>query len=210
MQSTWWNKTWQRLRAIAKPKQLDRDLNDEVAFHLAMREERSRAIGMSDDEASYAAHRQFGNTTLLKEQTRAMWISTSLEALWRDFMYALRTIRKKPGFAFVAVVTLGLGIGASTAIFSVIENVLVEPFPYPDADRFMTLEIRDANKSNISGRAEYLGPEFLDYTEKNHVFDRVIADASEEVLYDRGDGVERFHGVLVTPGTFEFFGMPAM
>lgn len=201
---------WLRLRSLARPNQLGRDLEDEIAFHLAMREQSNRGAGLDATEARYAARRQFGNTTLLKQRTRAMWSFMLVESLWRDFVYALRTLTKKPGFAAVAIVTLGLGIGASTAIFSVIENILVEPFPYPDAQRFMTVEIHDANRSGSPGRAEYPGPEFLDYVEKNHVFDLVIADASEEVIYNVGEGVERFHGVLVTPNTFEFFGLPAL
>jgi putative ABC transport system permease protein len=200
---------WKRLRTFAHPARLERELDDELAFHLAMREEKNRNAGMDATEARYSARRRLGNTTLLKERTRAMRTFTSLETLWRDLTHALRTLRKKPSFALVAIATLALGIGASTAIFSVIENVLIEPFPYPDAKRFMTVEIHDATRSESPGRAEYSAPEFLDYVEKNRVFDLVIANASQEVLYRVGEGVERLHGVLVTPNTFEFFGLPA-
>jgi putative ABC transport system permease protein len=206
----WMNEIWQRVRTLARSKQVERDLENEVAFHLAMRTQDNRAAGLDAEEAGYAARRQFGNSTILKERTRELWTFASLDRLWRDFTYAFRTLAKKPGFAAVAVVTLGLGIGASTAIFSVIENVLVEPFPYPDAKRFMTVEIHDASRSESAGRAEYSAPEYLDYIEKNHVFDLAIANASEEVLYSVGAGVERLHGVLVTPNTFEFFGLPAL
>jgi len=204
------NRLRQRLRAAVKRRQLERELDDEVAFHLAMRAQKNVVEGLPPEESCYAARRQFGNPTILKERTREMWTFTSLETLWRDVTYALRTLRKKPGFTVVAVATLALGIGASTANFSVIENVLVSPFPYPDAQRFMTVEIHDAGRSEAPGRAEYSAPEYLDYVEKNHVFDLAIANASEEVLYNVGEGVERLHGVLVTPNTFEFFGMPAM
>jgi len=205
----WANRAWLRAKTLWKRPQLDRELNDEVAFHLAMREAKNREAGIAGDEAGYAARRQFGNSSVLKESTREMWTFTWVETLWRDFTYALRTLRKKPGFTVVAIVTLALGIGASTAIFSVIESILIEPFAYPEADRMMTVEIHDSNHPEHFGRAEYLGPEFLDYAEKNHVFDQVIANASQEVLYNQGDGMERFHGVLCTPGTFEFFGMRA-
>jgi putative ABC transport system permease protein len=198
------------MKSLRQRQQLDRDLDDEVAFHLAMRAEKNLAAGAAADEAGYAARRQFGNATQIKDASREMWTFVSLETVWRDFSYALRTLAKRPGFAATAILTLGLGIGASTAIFSVIENVLIQPFPYPDADRMMGLEIHDPRHGESQGRVEYPGPEFLDYTEKNHVFDRVIADASQDILYDLGDGIERFHGVLTTPGTFEFFGMPAL
>jgi MacB-like periplasmic core domain len=199
-----------RLRSLTSRERLDRDLDDEVAFHLAMREQKNRGLGLDASDARYAARRQFGNVTLVKERSWEMWSVAAVETLWGDFRYALRTLAKKPGFAVVAIVTLGLGIGASTAIFSVIENVLVAPFPYPDASRFMTVEIHDATRPEASGRAEYSAPEYLDYIEKNHVFDIAIADASEEVLYSVGESVERLHGVLVTPNTFEFFGLPAL
>jgi putative ABC transport system permease protein len=205
-----WRQIWLRVNGLVRTQQLDRDLEDEVAFHLAMREEKNRAAGVAGDDARYAARRQFGNVGNVKEQSRDMWTFVALETLWRDFRLAARTLRKSPGVAATAILTLALGIGASTAIFSVIESILIEPFAYPDADRMMTVEIHDTDHPRGVGRAEYPGPEFLDYVEKNHVFDSVIANASLEVLYEQNGGNERLHGVLVTPGTFEFFGMPAM
>jgi putative ABC transport system permease protein len=130
--------------------------------------------------------------------------------LRQDVSYAVRTLRKAPGFAAVAILTLALGIGASTAIFSVIDNVLMEPFPYRDASRLMSVEIHDTERNEPGGRASYIGPEFLDYVGQNHSFDGVIADARIDVLYTTKAGTENYHGELVTPGTFEFFGMPAL
>lgn len=130
--------------------------------------------------------------------------------LGQDLRYALRNLRKAPGFAAVAVITLALGIGASTAIFSVIENVLMEPFPYPDAQRFYSIRIHDAERSEPGGRGGFSGPEYLDYVEQNHVFDRVIAANNQDVLYRAGEGTQRFDGANVTPGTFEFLGLPAL
>src|SRR5438876_5465434 len=129
--------------------------------------------------------------------------------LGQDIRYALRNLRKAPGFAVVAIITLALGIGASTEIFSVIENVLMEPFPYPDAQRFMSVQIHDAERTVPGGRAGFSGPEFLDYVQQNHVFDRVIANDNTDVLYRAGEGTQRFDGNYVTPGTFEFLGMSA-
>src|SRR6266705_4382270 len=129
--------------------------------------------------------------------------------LGQDLRYALRNLGKTPGFAIVAMITLALGIGASTAIFSVIDNILMEPFPYPDAQRFMSVQIHDAERTEPGGRAGFSGPEFIDYVEQNHVFDRVIANDNTDVLYRSGEGTLRFDGNYVTPGTFEFLGMPA-
>jgi putative ABC transport system permease protein len=132
-----------------------------------------------------------------------------METLRQDIRYATRTLWKSRGFSAVAMLTLALGIGASTAIFSVIDNILMEPFPYRDAGRLMSVQIHDNDRSEPGGRGGYTGPEFLDYVEQNHVFDGVIANAQVDVLYTSGGGTERFHGELVTPGTFEFFGMPS-
>src|ERR1700675_2270873 len=101
-------------------------------------------------------------------------------ALGQDIRYAVRNLRKGPGFAVVAVITLALGIGASTAIFSVIENGLMEPFPYPDAQRFMSVQIHATERSEPGGRAGFSGPEFFDYVKHNHVFARPIANANLE------------------------------
>jgi putative ABC transport system permease protein len=128
----------------------------------------------------------------------------------QDIRYALRNLRKAPGFAAVAIITLALGIGASTAIFSVIDNILMEPFPYPDAQRFMSVQIHDTDRSEPGGRGGYIGAEFLDLVEQNHVFDGVIANDNTDVLYRAGEGTQRFDGNYVTPGTFEFLGMTAL
>jgi putative ABC transport system permease protein len=131
-------------------------------------------------------------------------------SLWQDLHFAARNLKKSPGFATVAVVTLALGVGASTAIFSVIENVLMEPFPYPDARHFVSMQIHDTEQNEPGGRGGYSGPGFLDYIAQNHVFDGVIGNDQEDVLYTYGEGTDRFEGCMVTPGTFEFLGMPAL
>jgi predicted permease len=133
-----------------------------------------------------------------------------MESLWQDTRYALRNLSKTPGFAMVAVLTLALGIGASTAIFSVLENILMEPFPYPDAQRYMSIQIHDTERNEPGGRAGFSGPEFLDYVAQTHVFDRVIANDNLDVLYRSGEGTQLLEGNYVTPGTFEFLGMPAL
>ena len=130
-----------------------------------------------------------------------------METLRQDIRYALRNLVKAPGFAVVAVLTLALGIGASTAIFSILENIVMEPFPYPDSERYMSIHIHDTERNEPGGRNGFSGPEFLDYVAQNHVFDRVIANDSLDVLYRSGEGTQLLRGNYVTPGTFEFLGV---
>lgn len=130
--------------------------------------------------------------------------------LGQDLRYGLRSLAKNPGFAGAAIITLGLGIGASTAIFSVIENVLMEPFPYVASERLYSVQIHDNDQKDPGGRAMFQGPELVAYAEQSQVFDGVVASSGEDVLYTDGEGTERFEGYFVTPGTFEFFGMPAL
>jgi putative ABC transport system permease protein len=133
-----------------------------------------------------------------------------MESLWQDIRYALRNLSNSPGFAIVAILTLALGIGASTAIFSVLENIMLEPFPYPDAQRYMSIQIHDTERNEPGGRSGFSGPEFLDYEAQTHVFDRVIANDNLDVLYRSGEGTQLLQGNYATPGTFEFLGMPAL
>jgi predicted permease len=206
-----------RLRAFAArvlglfgPRKHDDDFDEEVQAHLQLLTDRFVAQGMSQQDAAAAARRQFGNTTLLQEGRRELRTLVSIEDLARDLRYALRSLARSRAFAAVAIATLGLGIGASTAIFSVIDNVLLEPFPYKDARRMVFLRIQDTARAQGGGRQAYTSDELLEFAKQNHVFDGVIAASDDLVLYKRAEGVEQLYGAHVTPGTFEFFGMPAL
>jgi putative ABC transport system permease protein len=130
-----------------------------------------------------------------------------MESLGSDLRFGARTLWKSRAFSAIAIITLALGVGASTAIFSVIDNILLEPFPYPQAQRLMSLEIHNTDESNPGGRGAFSDAEFLDYSTQNHVFDSAIAMAQEDVLYTSGEGTERFVGMLISPNTFEFLGV---
>jgi putative ABC transport system permease protein len=125
----------------------------------------------------------------------------------QDARYALRGIRRDRGFALLAILALALGIGATTVIFSVIENVLIEPFPYRDADRLALVYVHDTTRPADYNNPTYQLPEFLDIRDQNHVFEDVMGNSGLDVLYTSKDGTLQFDGQWVTPNTFEFLGM---
>jgi putative ABC transport system permease protein len=120
-------------------KQPQAQLNEELRAHLEMSAQDRINRGASPDEAAYAARREFGNVALIQTVTRDQWSWTWLDNLARDFRFAARTLGKNPGFTTVAILTLALGIGANTAIFSVVDAVILRPLPFPNAPRLLDI-----------------------------------------------------------------------
>ncbi len=133
-----------------------------------------------------------------------------MHALWRDLTYGVRGLRNQPAFTALAVLTLALGIGAATTIFSVIQNVLLDPFPYTDARRVAAIQIHDLSSSRPGGRTFFQTPEFLDYLEQVHVFEDVIGGTNEDILLTTREGTLQFTGGATTANTFQFLGVPAL
>ena len=127
--------------------------------------------------------------------------------MWHDVRYGLRSIAAQPGFTALAIVTLALGIGAATTIFSVIQNVLLDPFPYRNADRVIAIRIHDATNPQPFGRPVLRTPEFLDYVEQTRVIEDAIGGISSDVLMTVNGGTEQVNGGAVTPNMFEFLGV---
>jgi putative ABC transport system permease protein len=157
-----------RLKGMLRRQRLDRDLDDEMRSHLEMRAADNIAAGMSPEEARYEAQKRFGNTTLLKEDARNADIISWLDESARDFRYALRMLQRSPGFTAVAVLTLALGIGANTAIFSVVNSVLIRPLPYSDPGSLVM--VWENNSLHPDPHNTVSPPNFLDWQSRNTVF----------------------------------------
>ena len=194
-----------RLIAIVRRRRLDRDLDDELAFHLAMREADYRTDGLSADAAREQARRQFGNVTHLKEQTRDMWTFPSLESFRQDIRYALRTLRKAPGFTFVAVFALAVGIGGNTAIFSLVDAIRSRALPYPDPDRLVQLW-GNVQRARVERRgASY--PDYLDWRAQSKSFEDIAAVDAQWMTFVGSDEPERIQTEFVAAPYFSLLGV---
>src|SRR5689334_23355369 len=171
---------WVRLKTLFKRKQLDRDLEDELAFHLEMREENNRERGVEGETARYAARKQFGNVMHIKEACREAWSFVSLETAWRDLRYGARALAKNPGFAAVAVLATALGIGVNTGIFSVLNGVALKLLPVPRAEQIVSLDqiFHGKFSRNVHGESGLFSySEYKNYRANNHVFSGLLAYA---------------------------------
>jgi len=198
---------WHRLVAIVWRRRLDRDLDEELAFHLAMREAEYRTEGWSPEDARLEARRRFGNVTFLKERTREMWTFPSFENVRQDVRFALRTLRRSPGFTAVAVFALAVGIGGNTAIFSLVDAVRLRALPYRDADRLVVLW-GNVQRARVERRgASY--PDYLDWRAQAKSFEGLAA-FDEQTATLAGDAEpERLRGEFVSAPYFPLLGVSA-
>jgi len=142
---------FRRLRALIRWRQQDADLHDELAAHLALDTEERIAAGDAPDDARQAARRDLGNVDHVIEDTRATWGWVTVEQLLQDLRYAARQLRRSPGFSAVVVATLAIGIGATTAVFSVLQSVLIAPLPFEEPGQLVRLYQQEPGKPDTRG-----------------------------------------------------------
>ena len=204
---TWLQVFFHRLRAVFFKGRLERELEEEIRSHLEMQAEENRRRGMNPDEARRAALRQFGGVEQVKERYRDRRGLPLVETALQDVRYAARVLRKSPGFTLVAVVTLALGIGATTAIFSAVYPILFEPLPYPHADQIVMIW----DFGTDGARLDVTFGTYRELAERSRSFDALAVMRPWQPVMTGEAQPERFNGQHVSAGYFRALGvLPAM
>ena len=184
----------------------EQELAEELEGHLEMAARDREGRGAAPEQAEREARREFGNVGMIREVTREMWGWSSLERLGQDLRFGARMFAKSPGFAAVAILTMALGIGANTAIFSIVNGVLFDPLPYPHPEQLVTLS---ESKPNFATGSISL-PNFLDWQEDNRTFSSMaISRGYSFHMTGRGDG-EELQARFITSDFFKVLGINAL
>ena len=181
----------------------DRDLSTELAFHLEMLEERHRARGLDPAAARRAARLELGGDAQIAEAWRDQRSLPLADTLWQDVRYGLRMLRRTPGFTLAALLTLAIGIGANTAIFTIVDGVLLRPLPYADPARLVTVGDRTAN-----GQSANVGfATVLDWRARSRTFEHVAMMRSWQPTLVTNGEAERLPAVRVSANYFDMLGV---
>src|SRR5215510_344130 len=195
-----------RLRGLFGDRRADRELDDEIETHLRLLTERYVRQGMTEDEAVWAARRQFGNVTLLQEVNREMGGIRSIETIFQDLRCGVRMLKKNPCFTFVAVLTLALGIGANTAIFSVVNAVLIHSLPFREPDRLVMLSYYRARE----GARFATGLFYLDWRDQAKAFEQIAAYYFDTADLTGSGEPERLSAAAISANLFATLGVDPM
>jgi putative ABC transport system permease protein len=194
-----------RMRGFLRRRQLERDLEDELQFHLEMRALRNREAGLSAEEAMDAARRRFGNPVWWKESIRDMWSLRLLESVLQDLRYASRSLLKTPGFAAAAILVLALGIGSATGIFSLLNAVILRGLPFPSPERLVLLW-GNVQRQKIERRGNSY-PDYLDWKAQSTSFEGMAAYSDDSFNLTSVAEPERLAGEWVSAGYFDLLGV---
>ncbi|HEX6964646.1 MAG TPA: ABC transporter permease [Gemmatimonadaceae bacterium] len=197
-----WSDLRYRLRAFLRRRAVERELDDELRFHLGREAEKYIARGVPSDEALRRARLAFGGLDRFKEESRDARGTRLLEDVMSDVSFTVRTLVKRPGFTLVAVLTLMLGIGANTAIFSVVSAVLLRPLPYPAADRLAVLWGTRGTEKRLLAAV----PDVGEWRARNHTFEDIGIVRTQSVNLTGVEHPDRLIGNFVTASTLRILG----
>ena len=199
------SRLWRRLRALLRRGVMEHELDEELRYHLEREVERNLADGMSPEEARYAARRSFGGMEQSKEECRDARRIGLIEDLWQDVRYGVRMLIKRPGFTMIAVATLALGIGANTAIFSLINATLWRQLPLAEPENLVY--VYSGNPGNPYSNASY--PDYVEFRDQNRVFDGLAAWGGISASMNSGDQTDLVTGAIVSGNYFDLIGVRA-
>ena len=203
MWQRWWRILRLRLRSLARRPAVERELDKELLFHFERQVEENLALGMPPEAARRAALGSLDGLTIVKEECRDMRRTQYFENLRQDLRYSLRTLLASPGFTAVIVLTLALSIGANSAIFSVVDGVLLKPLPYPQPDRIVRVFF-----SNASYPKFRLNPfDFRDFRARNRSFASLAAFTRRDLQLSGAGDPERIPAMVTTAGYFAVLGL---
>ncbi len=192
-----------RVANVFRSARLDRALDEEITFHIESRIDDLVAGGMPREEAEATARRQFGNRLRVRESSRDVKLVPWFEGLIRDVCHAFRALRRTPGLASVAILTLAIGIGANAAVFSVVNSVLLRPLPYPDADQLVAVRHSAPGAPGQPDGLNLSPSMFFTYADENRAFQHVgIWIAGPNTVTGVAEP-EEVRSVLVTHGVLE-------
>jgi predicted permease len=202
----WLRLIYTRLYGLLRNDRVEQEMEEELRFHLQMRTRENIEHGMNPDEAELEARRRFGNVGRIKDLGRDIKGGGFMETLLQDLRFGMRMLIKRPGFTIVAVLTLGLGIGANTAIFSLVNTVLLRPLPVAHPEQVATLNF------GVPGRGVFplVGyPEYTDYRDRNQALAGLAAYSGAPVNLSSNGINERISGLHVTGNYFSLLGVGA-
>ncbi|MCH8948204.1 MAG: ABC transporter permease [Acidobacteria bacterium] len=195
------------LRALFRKEQVERELNEELQTYLEMVTKEKMAAGLSRKEAVRAAKVEIGSMETVKEKVRSVGLESAIESFWQDVRYGLRMLRKNPGFTAVAVLSLALGIGANTTIFSLFNALLLRPLPGRNPGALATVYTSGSSGSLYSASSY---PDYLDYRDRSEAFSELAASTFTPMLLSGAGLNDRIIGETVTGNYFETFGVTAL
>src|SRR5215469_6938828 len=200
------NRQFAKLHALLGCRTSADDLAEEIRTHLQMEEQENLGAGMPAEEAHYAALRRFGNVTLAQEGSNEMWKWSWFEQLVQDVRYGLGQLRRKPGFTAVAVLTLALGIGANTAIFSLVDAVMLRMLPVQRPDELVLLK-HYSPRWGSEASPSFTNPIWEQVRDQQDVFSGVFAWGSDKFDLAQGGAVHPANAVWVSGGFFNTLGI---
>jgi MacB-like periplasmic core domain len=200
----WWDVLQMRFRSLAKRLRVEAELDKELRYHIERQTEENIAAGMNAREARDAAYRMFGRVSQIEEECRDMRQTQYLENFLQDLRYAVRMLGKSPAFTVVIVLTLALSIGANSAIFSVIDGVLLKPLPYPQAERIARVFYRSASYAKFPANPW----DFLDFRARNRSFENFAMYTHADVqLSGTGGDPVKLSAFRISSGYFRVLGV---